>query len=94
MPPSRDSSFGPRKLMSIDKVRVSVEEVQGSRAPGVPGRNVQDNGEPDGKRRGGGRFDFEADDVSVQQVRFEGYPVKRIPNLACFIDTTKCIEML
>lgn len=71
MPPSRDASFGPRKLMSIDKVRVSVEEVQGSGAPGVSGHNVQGSG--DWKRRGGGRFDFEADDVSVKQVRREGY---------------------
>lgn len=59
MPRSGDASFGPRKRMSIDKLRISVEEVLG-----------QQYNERERKTQGRGRFDFEADDVSVQQVNF------------------------
>lgn len=45
--------------MSIDKLRVSVEEILG-----------QQYNERVRKTQSRGRFDFEADDVSVQQVNF------------------------
>lgn len=53
--------------MSIDKVRVSVEEALGEGTPGAPGRNGIEEG---GQGRCRGLFEFEADDVSGQQVRW------------------------
>jgi len=90
----RDAAYGPRKHISIDRVRVSVEEVHGSGALGGRGRNGQENGERDGKISVRGRFEFDADNVSVQQVQLGGYPLTSVLNLNWCIETRHCIEKI
>lgn len=74
--PLVSASAGPRKCISIDTVRVSVEEaLHDDWDPIAQGRNGQGGGERGGKRRYRGWFHFEADDVNMLQVKvfLEGF---------------------
>lgn len=69
VPPT--GNYGPRKCISIDKVRLSVEEALGNGPTDVRGCNESGEARQGRQERCRGVFEIEADGISGQQVRYD-----------------------